>query len=225
MDIEILYRPSYSLAVIRLAPQEEVRVESGSMVSMSQSVAIQTQATGGILKSLARSTLGGESFFQNTFRAPAEGGEITVAPALPGDLAVLELRNETLLVQSGSFVAAETGLQIDTTWGGAKAFFGAQALIMLRVSGAGKLVVSAYGAIHRKELTAGEVYTVDSGHLVAFGADMGFKVRPVGRMKSLFLSGEGLVVDITGPGSALVQTRSVDAFLSWLLPKLPARRD
>jgi len=225
MEVEILYRPAYSLAVIRLAGHEEVRVEAGSMVSMSQDVAIQTQATGGLLKSLARSTLGGESFFQNTFRAPAEGGEITVAPALPGDLAVLEVQGGPLLVQSGSFVAAEGGLQIDTTWGGARAFFGAQGLIMLRVSGEGKLVVSAYGAIHAKDLAAGEVYTVDTGHLVAFGADMGFKVRPVGRMKSLFLSGEGLVVDLTGPGKALLQTRSVDAFLSWLLPKLPARRD
>ena len=101
MDVEILYRPAYSLAVIRLAPQEEVRVESGSMVSMSQDVAIQTQATGGLLKSLARSALGGESFFQNTFRAPGTGGEITVAPALPGDLTVLDLQNDTLLVQSG----------------------------------------------------------------------------------------------------------------------------
>jgi uncharacterized protein (TIGR00266 family) len=116
-------------------------------------------------------------------------------------------------------------LQIDTTWGGAKAFFGAEGLIMLRVSGSGKLIVSAYGAIHRKDLAASETYTVDSGHLVALAANMGFKVRPVGRMKSLFLSGEGLVVDITGPGSALVQTRSVDAFLAWLLPKLPAKRE
>ena len=225
MDIEILYRPSYSLAVIRLGPHEEVRVESGSMVSMSRSVAIQTQATGGLLKSLAQSTLGGEGYGPNSFRAGASGGEITVAPVLPGDLEVLELRDNAVLVQSGSFVAADMSLQIDTTWGGAKAFFGAQGLIMLRVSGTGKLVVSAYGAIHRQDLADGEVYTVDSGHLVAFGAEMRFKVRPVGRMKSLFLSGEGLVVDISGPGSAVVQTRSVDALIAWLASRLPARRD
>ena len=30
-----------------------------------------------------------------------------------------------------------------------------------------------------------------------------------------------LVVDLTGPGRVLMQTRSTDAFLSWLIPKLP----
>jgi uncharacterized protein (AIM24 family) len=29
------------------------------------------------------------------------------------------------------------------------------------------------------------------------------------------------VVDLTGPGRVLMQTRSTDAFLSWLIPKLP----
>jgi uncharacterized protein (TIGR00266 family) len=225
MEVEVLYRPSYSLGVIRLSPDEEVRVEGGSMVSMSQGVTIKTAATGGILKSLSRSVLGGESFFQNTFKAPASGGEVTVAPALPGDLAVLELQKDRMLVQSGSYVASELSLATDTTWGGAKAFFGSSGLIMLRLSGTGKLIVSSYGAIHRKDLAAGETYTVDTGHLVAFSERIGFKVRPVGGLSSTFLSGEGLVVDLTGPGCVLMQTRSVDAFLTWLLPKLPSKKD
>jgi len=29
------------------------------------------------------------------------------------------------------------------------------------------------------------------------------------------------VVDLTGPGRLLLQTRSTGAFLSWLIPKLP----
>jgi uncharacterized protein (AIM24 family) len=50
---------------------------------------------------------------------------------------------------------------------------------------------------------------------------MGFQVRRVGGMKSTLFSGEGLVVDLTGPGRVLMQTRSSDAFLAWLIPKLP----
>jgi uncharacterized protein (AIM24 family) len=45
----------------------------------------------------------------------------------------------------------------------------------------------------------------------------------VGGMKSTFFSGEGLVVDLTGPGKALMQTRSDDAFLAWLIPRLPTK--
>ncbi len=221
MQVEILYRPSYSLGVIRLAPNEEIRAESGAMVSLSQGVVVETKAVGGILKSLARSVLAGESFFQNTFRAPANGGEVTVAPALPGDVFVLELRNEGLMVQSGSYLASETSVTLDTKWGGAKTFFASEGLIMLRASGTGKLLLSSFGAIHEVNLGAGEIYTVDTGHLVAFSEGIGFKVRRVGGLKSTFFSGEGLVVDLTGPGRVLLQTRSMDSFLNWLVPKLP----
>lgn len=221
MEIEILYRPSYSLGVIRLGPNEEVRVESGAMVSMSAGITVETKAAGGVFKALARSVLAKESFFQNTFRAPATGGEITVAPALPGDLYVVDLKNETLMIQSGSYVASEMGITLDTKWGGAKTFFASEGLIMLRASGTGKMLISSFGAIHEVNLKAGETYTVDTGHLVAFTEGIGFKVRRVGGLKSTFFSGEGLVVDLTGPGRVLLQTRSVDSFLAWLIPHLP----
>jgi uncharacterized protein (TIGR00266 family) len=191
------------------------------MVSMSDGVTIETKAAGGILKSLARSVLGGESFFQNIYQAPGGGGEVTVAPALPGDLFAIDLQNESLMVQSGSYVASEEGVELDTKWGGAKTFFASEGLIMLRSSGSGKLVLSSYGAIHEHNLAAGEKLTVDTGHLVAFSDGINFRVNKVGGLKSTFFSGEGLVVELVGPGRVLMQTRSADAFLSWLIPQLP----
>lgn len=221
MQVEIKYRPSYSLGVVRLDPGEELNVEGGSMVSMSSDVSIETGARGGILKSLSRALLGGESFFQNTYQAGPDGGEVTVAPALPGDLYIVDLQGEALMVQSGSYVASSEAVEVDTKWGGAKTFFASEGLIMLRVYGRGMTILSSYGAIHEMTLTPGEQYTIDTGHLVAFSENMGFKVRVVGGLKSTLFSGEGLVVDMTGPGRVLLQTRSTDAFLSWLIPKLP----
>ncbi|MEM5776305.1 MAG: AIM24 family protein, partial [Anaerolineaceae bacterium] len=69
MQTEILYRPSYSIARVNLSANETIRTESGAMVGMSAGVTIETKMQGGLLKSLARSVLGGESFFVNTFRA------------------------------------------------------------------------------------------------------------------------------------------------------------
>ncbi len=221
MNVELLYRPAYTIARVTLGPNEVVRVESGAMVGMSPGVQIQTGAEGGLLKSLKRKFLGGESFFLNTYRAPAGGGELWLAPPLPGDMNVLELSGETLLVQSGSYVAASEGVDVDTSWGGAKTFFASEGLILLKASGTGTLLLSSYGAIHPFELAEGEQFVVDTGHLVAFTATMGFNVRRIGGIKSTLFSGEGLVVDLTGPGRAWLQTRSEDAFLSWLLPKLP----
>jgi len=195
------------------------------MVGMSQGMVMETAATGGFFKSLGRSVFGGESFFQNTYQAPPAGGMIYVAPPLPGDLFVMDLAGESLLVQSGSFVASEVGLQLDTRWSGAKTFFASEGLIMLRASGSGKLLLSSYGAIHEVELSANQTMTLDTGHLVAFSDRIGFKVRTVGGFKSTLFSGEGLVVDLTGPGKLLLQTRSQDSFLSWLIPQLPHDND
>jgi uncharacterized protein (TIGR00266 family) len=221
MEVEILYRPSYSVGRLKLAPNEEVRVEGGSMLAMSPGTAMETQATGGFIKSLTRSMFGGESFFLNTFKASSSGGEIFVSPPLPGDMHTITIEQENLMVQSGSYVASEMGVSLDTKWGGAKTFFSSEGLIMLHATGSGKLLVSSYGAIHEMNLAAGQGYTVDTGHLVAFTEGMGFKVRTIGGVKSTLFSGEGLVVDLNGPGRVLLQTRSTDAFLSWLIPKLP----
>lgn len=221
MQTEILYRPAFSLTRVRLDPNEEIRVEGGAMVGMSEGMAIETKMQGGFLKSLARSVLGGESFFVNTYKAPAQGGEINLAPALPGDMFVLELQNESMLIQSGAFVASASSVEINTSWGGAKGFFGSGGLILLKATGSGSLVLGCYGAIHELNLAVGQKYTVDTGHIVAFSEKIGFQVRKVGGMKSTLLSGEGLVVELTGPGRVLMQTRSTDAFLSWLIPLLP----
>ena len=224
METEILYRPAYSMAMVKLAPQEGIRVEAGSMVSMSEGIGLETSAAGGILASLKRSLLGGESFFLNYYKAPDQGGTIGLAPALPGDMLVMEQDGEhALMVQSGSYVASSNEIQVDTRWGGAKTFFASEGLFLLRCSGAGTLILSSYGAIHEMSLAVGQRFTVDTGHLVAFDEGMSFAVRAVGGLKSTLFSGEGLVVDLTGPGRVLLQTRSSDAFLTWLVPQVQRR--
>jgi len=50
-------------------------------------------------------------------------------------------------------------------------------------------------------------------------------VSKVGGLKSTLFSGEGLVCRLTGPGKILIQSRSTDAFLSWLIPQLPKKND
>ncbi len=220
MQADILYRPSYSMAVVTLVSGEEIRVESGSMVSMTQGMQLKTRVEGGVLRSLQRSLLGGESFFMNIFQAPPGGGQINLAPALPGDMMILNMRNESLLVQSGSYVASSMGIEIDTKWGGARTFFASEGLIMLRASGVGLLLLSSYGAIHPVDLGVGQRYTVDTGHIVAFTEGMGFGVRSIGNVRSTLFSGEGFVVDLVGPGRVYMQTRSEDAFLAWLIPTL-----
>ena len=223
MEYEILYRPSYSLLKMKLAKAETVTAEAGAMVSMSNTVSIQTEMKGGLFGALKRSVLGGESFFMNTFTA-ADAGEITFAPPLPGDLAAIELKNQTVYAQSRAYVASTAGVQVDTKWGGAKTFFSKEGLFLLKISGTGHVFISSYGAIHEIDLAAGQKYIVDTGHMVEFAEGVGYGVKKVGGLKSTILSGEGFVCELTGPGKIMIQTRSEDAFLSWLIPHLPKQR-
>jgi uncharacterized protein (TIGR00266 family) len=221
MRTEIKYQPAFATCSVYLENGEQVRAEGGAMVAM-RDVKVETGATGGLFKSLKRSLLGGESFFQNTFTATSNNGMVMLAPALTGDVMVRELQNEDLIVQSGAYLGSSMGINVSTDWGGARTFFGGEGLFMLRCSGT--LITGAYGAIHEETLRAGETFVVDSGHVVAFQAGMKYELNKFGGWKSTILGGEGVVITFTGPGQLYMQTRSQEAFLGWLVPQLPTRQ-
>ena len=223
MDVDIRFSPSFAMAVLTIPAGGEIKAEAGAMTSMSGGVEIETKAQGGVMAGLKRSVLGGESFFINTFTATT-GGEVAVAPKLPGDLIHLPLAGGAMFVQSGSWIASEPSVEVDTKWGGAKTFFSGEGLFVLRCSGAGDMLVSSYGAIVERQLQPGEVYTVDTGHIVAFDEGVTYAVRKVGNWKSTILGGEGLVTDFTGPGRIMLQTRSSQELIDWLTVSLPFSR-
>ena len=223
MKIDIRYQPAYSLAIVGLAPEESIQAEAGAMVSMTSNVQVETSMKGGLLGAVTRSVLGGETLFANTFTSRGGPGEITLAPSLPGDVGSLGIRNETLFVQSGSFLAGSPEINLDLKWGGAKSFFGSEGLFLLRATGTGSLILSSYGAIHKVALDGRQPYICDTGHVVAFTERLTFDVRRVGGWKSTILSGEGLVCEFQGTGDLYLQTRSTQAFLSWLIPRIPGR--
>jgi len=223
MQIDIRYQPAYSLAIVSLSPDESIQAEAGAMVSMTSNIQVETSMKGGVLGALTRSVLGGETLFANTFTSRGGPGEITLAPSLPGDISSLSVNDETLYVQSGSFLASAPEINLDLKWGGAKTFFGSEGLFLLRASGRGPIVLCSYGAIHRVSLDGRRPYLCDTGHVVAFTQGLGFDVRRVGGWKSTLLSGEGLVCEFKGTGDLYLQTRSTQAFLSWLIPRIPGR--
>jgi uncharacterized protein (TIGR00266 family) len=220
---EVLHQPSFSLAVVRLQPEQSILAEAGAMVSMSANVELQSQMKGGLLGAIKRAA-GGESAFVSTFTARGGPGEVTFAPGAPGDIAAIELNNQVFYVQSSSYLAGDASLTVDTRWGGAKSFFGGEGLFVLQVSGAGLLLISSFGAIHRKRLQSGERYVVDTGHLVAWEGTTQYTLRKAaaGFFRSM-MSGEGIVAEFTGPGEILIQTRNLAAFAGLLKPFFPTQ--
>ena len=220
----IEHQGAFALALINLAPEQAIAAEAGAMVSMSANVDLYSEMKGGVFGALKRA-VGGESAFVSTFTARGGPGEVTFAPGAPGDVAGIEMRGQSFAVQSSSYLAGDTSLTVDTKFGGAKSFFGGEGLFVLQVSGTGLLLVSSFGAIHRKVLRPGEQYVVDTGHLVAWEAQMQYQLRKAsksGYFRS-FLSGEGMVAEFVGPGEILIQTRNLAAFAGLLKPFFPSQ--
>ena len=218
MKVDIDYGPSSSVAHVSLSLNEKMLVESGAMIAMSPDMTMETHAEGGLIASLSRSIFGGESFFLNTYTGKKNGDRILLAPTLPGGIAVVEMQNESLLVQSGSFLASSEGIEMDTEWSGFKTLFSGYGLIMLRITGTGTLIISSCGSICPVTLGSGEKFIVDTKHLVTFEEQMGYEIKRIADWKSTILSGEGLVVELTGPGKVTLQSHSQETFLSRLIP-------
>lgn len=225
MQSEILYGPGAATARVRLAPRETITAEAGSMIAMSGDTTIQTvarQRAGGSLLGSAKRLLGGESFFLNQFTAGANGGEVLLATTLAGDMMEYELRNETLIVQGGSWVASEPGITVDVGFQGFKSLFAGEGLFWLQLKGSGKTILSSFGAIYPIAVDGETI--VDSGHIVAFNDTLEFSLTKAGgSWLSSFLAGEGFVCRFRGRGTVWCQSHNPINFGRILGPLLRPR--
>jgi uncharacterized protein (TIGR00266 family) len=224
MNVEIRHSPSFAIARCSLSGGEQLKAESGAMSATSAGVEIEAKMQGGLMKGLKRSVLGGESLFMTTLTAPSQGGWVDVAARLPGDLVALPVDGAVNLTR-GSYLASEASIEIDTKWGGFKNVFGGEGGFLIHASGQGQVIASCYGALDRVQLAQGESIVIDSGHVVAFDPSVSFTTRKAstGIMNTL-KSGEGFVMEFTGPGLVLTQTRNPDALVTWLTEVLPFSR-
>lgn len=226
MNIDIRHNPSFAVARISLAAGEAVRTESGAMMATSGGVVAEAKMEGGMLKSIKRAALGGESLFVTTYTAPAAGGWVDVAANLPGDLYVDGIRpDRSLFITRGSWLASAPGVDLDTKWGGFRNLAGGEGGFLVRASGDGPVVLACYGALDTHRLAPGETMVVDTGHMVAYEEGVTVNLRQVsGGFVRSAKTGEYLVFEFTGPGVVQTQSRNPSALISWLTTSLPFQR-
>ncbi len=225
MQTEIIHGPGASAAQVTLAAGEKVTAEDGAMISMSADMGIETtthaRGKGGLGKGLKR-MFGGESFFLNHFTAGAQGGNLTLATTLAGDMQVLDLEGHRIVVQSGSFVACDQGVEMDLGWQGFKSLFSGEGIFWLNLSGHGQTIVNSFGAIYPIDVNGEHI--VDTGHIVAFEESLSFSLSKAGKSWiSSFLGGEGLVCRFSGQGRVWCQSHQPQSFGYALGPLLRPR--
>lgn len=222
MQVNLLYRPSQSLAQCWLAPGESVVAESGAMVGMSTNVQMQT-SSGGFMKGLKR-LFGGESFFRNTFTANGGQGEVLFATPLCGDMAVLDVGQKQWCVQNSAFLACSPSVDVKTKSGGMKGFFSGAGLFVLESQGQGQMIIGAFGALEPVMVDGSMV--IDTGHLAAWESTLQYKVGKSGAgWIASFLSGEGLVCHFQGQGMVYLQSRNAVEYGQAIGGMLPPREN
>lgn len=226
MRHEIRHNPDFAaIRVMFDQPGEQLVTESGALVARDSAIDMKTNLRGGLGGALKRKVLGGESLFQNTFTATAPMQSMWIAPAPEGAIECITLQpGMEIFLQSGAYLASTPGVTLDTQWQGAKGFF-AGGLFLLRAYGQGLLWFSSYGGLHVIDIGhAYRGYICDNTHLVAFTTGLQYQVRKLGGLKSLFLSGEGLVCELQGQGRLWLQTRNPSALATFLHPFRPTEK-
>jgi len=220
MKWDITGKPAYSMLKVYLNPGESVTAEAGAFVAGFGNYRIET-GTKGVFKALARALAGGESIFLNTFIAEGSS-EIWFAPSLPGDISYIEV-DGGLIIQDMSYIASHGDIDISVAWRGFKGLLAEGELIWLKASGRGGVWVNSYGAIENIDLKSGEKMILDNFHFVAMDDNIRYRVKKFGGWKSFILGGEGIVIEVEGPGRLLIQTRSLPPFARLLARLIRSR--
>lgn len=224
MQYQLLQKPDFSLVKVMFDQAgEQMLVESSAMVARDSAMEMKTQMTGGLLAAAKRKLMGGESLFQNTFTATAPGQTLYLAPGPEGDVECVNCDGQTpIFLSSGNFLACAPSVQLDTKWGGAKGFFSGAGLFLLKAGGVGPLFFGCYGGVHAVDVGP-HGYICDTSHIVGFTGGLSYTVTKVGGLKSLFLSGEGLVCNFQGQGRLWISTRNPSSLSNFLQPFRPVQ--
>lgn len=212
------------VVTVTLTPGQRIFSSSGGMSWMTQSVEMDTN-TGGGLGRMFKRALSGESLFIVDYYVKSREGEVAFSAEFPGTILDLDLtEGQSVVVQKDSFLCAEKGVDLDLHFRkrlGA-GLFGGEGFILQRLTGPGKAFVNFDGEILSKELQAGELLRVDTGHVAMFDPTVDFDVEIVRGFKNILLGGEGLfLATLRGPGKVYLQTMPMDKLAQKIAQYMP----
>jgi len=175
------------------------RCESGAMYYMQGNLQIESKmpSAGGLLKSMVTK----ETAFKPTISGT---GTVYLEPSF-GEFTVMELHNETWILDKGAYYASEMGIEVGLWTNKAiSGFFSGEGFFQTQVSGSGKVIVVSNGPLEEINLVNDRL-VVDGSFAVARTAGIEFTVNKATKgLFSSWTSGEGIVNTFTGTGKVLI---------------------
>ncbi len=221
-DIDFLIRgDDMQFVEVELDPGECAIAEAGSMMYMTNGIAMQTlfgdgnassQGLFGKLVGAGKRIITGESLFITVYENKGQGKQrVAFAAPYPGKILPMDLAQlgGELICQKDSFLCAARGVQIGIAFQKriGVGLFGGEGFIMQRLTGDGLTFVHAGGCVHTIDLAAGETLRIDTGCIVAYQPTIDFDIQFVGGIKTALFGGEGLFfATLRGPGRIWLQS-------------------
>ena len=143
---------------IELEPGENVYSESGTMKYMSESVVMDTNTRGGLLKGLKRS-FSGDTLFITNFKSENKKGIVAFGGTFPGKIIPLDMQGRSYICQGSSFLCAQDGVDVDLSIQKklGSAVFGGEGFLLQKISGKGTAFIAACGDVAEFDLQPGQI--------------------------------------------------------------------
>ena len=145
MDYKIVGQ-TVPVVEVTLNSGESMYTQSGGMAYQTEGIKMNTNARGGIMKSIGR-VFAGESMFMANYTAEKDGATVAFASTVPGSIVPFDLSKYSggLTFQKGSFLCAQSNVETSVTF--TKRFsaglFGGEGLFLTRLVGPGKVILQS----------------------------------------------------------------------------------
>lgn len=210
---------------IALEQGESIYTQSGGMSWMTDSIEMNTNTKGGLLKGLGR-MLSGDSLFMATYTAKAPRQSITFSASCPGEMLALDVTGKEYICQKSAFLCAQDSveLSIEFTKGFAPGMFGGEGFVLQKINGRGMAFLELDGSLKKLQLAPGERIKVDTGNIALFESSVSYNIETVKGFKNVLFGGEGLfLTTLTGPGTVYLQTITMANFAQRIIPFIPVK--
>ncbi len=223
MEYEII-GGSFPAVNVTLEKGETVFTQSGAMAWSDTNISMETNAEGGLLKSIGRA-LSGASLMFVRHTAMEDDASITFSASFPGEIREFKVdADHEYIAQKSAFLVAEEGVEVDATvsksfWAG---LVGGEGIILQRYSGDGSILVEIDGSVVELDLEPGQQIKIETGHVALFESTVQYNVESVKGFKNILFGGQGLfLTTLTGPGKVYLQTLTAQDMAQKLIPFIP----
>ncbi|MGM0608156.1 MAG: TIGR00266 family protein [Candidatus Muiribacteriota bacterium] len=207
---------------------QKIISQAGAMKWMSNSVNMETKASGGVTGIFKR-VVSGEGIFLVNFTGEKDGDKLAFGHTFPGKIIPWDVSVKPIICQKRAFLCMTEGVELDIHIKKrlSVGFFGGEGFIMQKIHGNGMAFLEVDGEAVEIDLAHGESIKVETSAVAMYEQGVDMSINFVKGLSNIFFGGEGLfLTTLTGPGKVWLQTmpiQSMVAEMSSFLPK-PSRK-